>query len=177
MNLLDIIILVVIAIGFILGFKDGFVRKIIGLVGFIVASILSIKLAAFSGKIIESVLGIEFYLSEIIGGLAIFILVIVIFSIIKRIIHPFDKVNNIINQIVGGIVGILQILFFLSALFLLLNVFNLPGTKITSKSFFHEKILGIIPSVISSVRVYTPGTKKMIKDYINDKDNVKDTLQ
>ena len=177
MNLLDIIILVFLAVGFILGFKDGFVRKIIGLMGFIMATLLSIKLAAFIGKLIESALNIEFYLSEIIGGIAIFLLVIVIFSIIKRVVHPFDKVNNIINQIVGGIVGILQVLFFLSALFLLLNVFNQPGAKITSKSFFHEKTLGIIPSVISYVRVYTPETKKMIKDYINDKDKEKDTLQ
>jgi membrane protein required for colicin V production len=176
LNLFDILILAFIAIGFILGFKDGFVRKIIGIVGFIIATLLSIKLAAFVGKVIESALNIEFYLSEIIGGIAIFLFVIIIFSIIKRVVHPFDKVNNIMNQIVGGIVGILQFLLFLSALFLLLNVFNQPGTKITSKSFFHEKILGIIPSVISSVRVYTPETKKMIKDYINDKDKEKDTL-
>jgi membrane protein required for colicin V production len=177
LNLLDIIILVFIAIGFILGFKDGFVRKIIGLTGFIIATFLSVKLAAFIGKVIESALNIEFYLAEIIGGVVIFLFVIVIFSIIKRVVHPFDKVNNIINQIVGGVVGILQVLVFLSALFLLLNVFNQPGPKITSKSFFHDKILAIIPSVISSVRVYTPGTKKMIKDYINDKDKEKDTLQ
>jgi membrane protein required for colicin V production len=176
MNLLDIMILAIVAIGFILGFKDGFVRKIIGVVGFIIATFLAIKLAAFIGKVIESALNIEFYLSEIIGGIAIFLFVIVIFSIIKRVIHPFDKINNIINQIVGGIVGILQILIFLSALFLLLNVFNQPGIKVTSKSFFYEKITGIIPSVISSVRVYTPETKKMIKDYINDKDKEKDTL-
>jgi membrane protein required for colicin V production len=177
LNLFDILILAFIAIGFILGFKDGFVRKIIGIVGFIIATLLSIKLAAFVGKVIESALNIEFYLSEIIGGIAIFLFVIVVFSIIKRVVHPFDKVNNIINQIVGGVIGILQVLFFLSALFLLLNVFNQPSKKITSKSFFHEKILGIIPSVISSVRVYTPETKKMIKDYINDKDKEKDTLQ
>jgi membrane protein required for colicin V production len=177
LNILDIIIIALIVIGFILGFKDGFVRKVIGFMGFVIATFLSIKLAAFIGKVIENALNIEFYLSEIIGGIAIFLLVIVIFSIIKRVVHPFDKVNNIINQIVGGIVGILQVLFFLSALFLLLNVFNQPGPKITSKSFFHEKILGLIPSVISTVRVYTPGTKKMIKDYINDKDKEKDTLQ
>lgn len=177
MNLLDVIIIILLAIGFILGFKDGFVRKIIGITGFIIASFLAIKLAAFLGKVIESTLGIEFYLSEIIGGIIIFLLVIVIFSIIKRLVHPFDKVNNIINQIVGGIVGMMQILFFLSALFILLNVFNQPSSKITSKSFFYEKVTGIIPSVVSLVKVYTPETKKMIKDYINEKDKEKDTLR
>jgi membrane protein required for colicin V production len=177
LNLLDFIIIGFIAVGFILGFKDGFVRKIIGLMGFIIATFVSIKLAAFIGKVIERALDIEFYLAEIIGGIAIFLLIIVIFSILKRVIHPFDKVNNIINQLIGGIVGILQVLFFLSALFLLLNVFDQPGQKITSKSFFHERVTGLIPSVISLVKVYTPETKKMIKDYINEKDKEKDTLQ
>jgi membrane protein required for colicin V production len=177
LNLLDLVVIIFLAVGFILGFKDGFVRKVIGFMGFIIATFLAIKLAAFIGKVIESALGIEFYLAEIIGGLAIFILVIVIFSFLKRVIHPFDKVNNILNQIVGGIVGILQVFLFLSALFLLLNIFNLPSPKVTSKSFFHEKVMNLIPEVVGAVKVYTPDTKKMIKDYINDKDNVKDTLQ
>jgi membrane protein required for colicin V production len=176
LNILDIIILALLAIGFVLGFKDGFVRKIIGVMGFIIASFLAIKLAGAVGKVIESALGIEFYLAEIIAGVALFLLIVVIFSMIKRVVHPFDKVNNLVNQIIGGIVGILQVLFFLSALFLLLNVFNQPSPKVTSKSFFHEKITNLIPSAISLVKVYTPETKKMIKDYINDKDKEKDTL-
>ena len=175
MNILDIIVIAFIAVGFILGFKDGFVRKIIGLAGFVIAAFLAIKLASSLGKAVESVFKIEFYLSEIIAGVVIFLLVILITSIIKRVVHPFDKVNNIINQLIGGAVGIVQVLFFLSALFLLLNVFNQPGPKLTSKSFFHEKILNIIPSVINYVKDYTPETKKIIKDYINDKD--KDTTK
>ena len=35
LTILDFIILIVVLIGFILGFKDGFVRKIIGFVGFV----------------------------------------------------------------------------------------------------------------------------------------------
>lgn len=175
MNILDVIIIAFIAVGFILGFKDGFVRKIIGLAGFFIATFLAIKLAASFGRVIESVFKIEFYLSEIVAGVTIFLIVILITSIIKRVVHPFDKVNNIVNQLIGGAVGIFQVLFFLSALFLLLNVFNQPSHKLTSKSFFHEKILNIIPSVINYVKNYTPETKKIIKDYINDKD--KDTIR
>ena len=175
MSILDVIIAAFIVIGFILGFKDGFVRKIIGLVGFILASYLSIKLAAGFGRTIEHIFKIEFYLSEIIGGIVIFLLIILVTSIVKRVVHPFDKVNNTINQIIGGVVGMFQILFFLSALFLLLNVFNQPSEKVTSKSFFYGRVITIIPNVINYVKDYTPETKKIIKDYINDKD--KDTTR
>ncbi|MDR3611291.1 MAG: CvpA family protein [Ignavibacteriaceae bacterium] len=176
MNLLDFIIIAIMAIGFILGFKDGFVRKVIGVMGFIIATFVAIKLAGAFGKVIESAFDIEFYLAEIIGGVTLFLFVVVIFSMIKRVVHPFDKVNNLVNQIVGGIVGILQVLFFLSALFLLLNVFNQPGPKVTSKSFFHAKVTELIPNVIGLVKIYTPETKKMIKDYINEKDKEKDSI-
>jgi len=170
LNILDIIIVLFIIIGFILGFKDGFVRKIIGVAGFMLAAYLAIKLASSFGRTIETVFKIEFYFAEIIGGMVIFLLVILITSIIKRVVHPFDKVNNTINQLIGGITGIFQMLFFLSALFLLLNVFNQPSEKLTSKSYFHGKVLNLIPSVINYVKNYTPETKKIIKDYINDKD-------
>lgn len=175
MNILDVIIVAFIAVGFILGYKDGFVRKIIGLAGFMLAAYLSIKLAAAFGRTIESVFKIEFYFAEIIGGLVIFLVVILITSIIKRLVHPFDKVNSTLNQLVGGVAGMFQIMFFLSALFLLLNVFNQPSEKLTSKSYFHAKIINLIPSVINYVKNYTPETKKIIKDYINDKD--KDTTR
>jgi membrane protein required for colicin V production len=175
LNILDVIIIVLVAIGFILGFKDGFVRKIIGLLGFIIASYSAIKLAASFGRTIESVFKIEFYFAEIIGGILIFLVIILLTSIIKRVVHPFDKVNNTINQLIGGVVGVIQVLFFLSALFLLLNVFNQPSEKLTSKSYLHGKVLNIIPAVINYVKDYTPETKKIIKDYINDKD--KDTTR
>jgi len=112
--LLDILIIASIIVGFILGFKDGFIRKLVGLVGFILAVVAAVFFAGKLGKLIENLFGIEYYLAEIIGGIFIFILIIAIFMVLKRIVHPFDKVNNIINQIVGGVVGAIQILFFLS---------------------------------------------------------------
>ncbi len=101
MILLDILITVGVIIGFILGFKDGFIRKLVGIAGFIVAIVASVFFAGKLGLLIEGVFGIEYYLSEIIGGLIIFISIITIFMFLKRVVHPFDKVNNLINQIVG----------------------------------------------------------------------------
>ena len=93
MSILDIIISAVILIGFVLGYKDGFVRKLVGLIGFILAVFVAIKFASSFGKIIESITGIEIYLSKIIAGIIIFLVVVFIFSVLKRYIHPFDKVN------------------------------------------------------------------------------------
>jgi membrane protein required for colicin V production len=171
LNLLDAIIIIVVAVGFILGYKDGIVRKIIGLIGFTLAVFLSIKYADWLGLSIENVLGIEYYLSEIIAGVAIFLVIILIFTILKRIIHPFDKVNNFINQILGGIVGAIQILFFLSGVLYIINIFNAPSKNAKDNSVLYQKVYDIIPGTINLISNYTPKPREMFKEYINEKDS------
>ncbi len=173
MNLVDALILIGVLVGFILGFKDGFVRKLIGITGFVVAIFCSVYLSAGLGIMIENAFQIEFYLSEIIAGILIFFGIIIIFTIIKRVVHPFDKVNNLINQIVGGMVGVIQILYFLSALFLIMNIFNFPDEDSRKSSVFYDSTFKIIPLTIDYLSSYTPQPKQIIKDYIERKDSLK----
>lgn len=138
------------------------------------AVFFSINYAASLGKIVENTFGIEFYLSELIAGAAIFIAIIILTAVIKRMIHPYDKVNNLVNQIIGGIAGLIQILFFLSAALYILNVFNVPSEKAKSGSLIYKPVYNIIPAAINFVGNYTPDAKERIKDYINDKDSLND---
>ena len=172
MNLIDALILIGLVFGFILGFKDGFVRKLIGIIGFAVAIFCAIYLSSSLGLMIENALNIEFYLSELIAGILIFLGIIIIFTIIKRVVHPFDKVNNLINQLVGGLVGVAQILYFLSALFLIMNVFNFPDKDNRDASVFYDNTFKIIPLTIDFLSSYTPEPKQIIKDYIERKDKL-----
>lgn len=173
MNFIDIVIIVSLAIGFILGFKDGFVRKLVGIIGFIAAVTLAILFSSQLGKTIESVFGIEFYLAEIMAALVIFIAIMIITTILKRVIHPFDKVNNLINQLIGGFFGIIQLLFFISALFLLFNIFDFPDKQTQKSSLLYKYAYGAIPTSIDFLKDYTPSTEDVIKDYINQKDSIK----
>jgi len=170
LNPIDLIIIVTVLVGFILGFKDGFVRKLIGLIGFGLAILLAALFKNNLGKMVENVFDIEIYLSEIIAGITIFFGVIVVFALLKRVIHPFDKVNNLINQIVGGVVGIFQLLYFVSAVFLLLNIFDVPGKSVKESSAFYNITYKIIPVTIDFLTNYTPEPKKIINDYIIEQD-------
>lgn len=172
MIILDIIIVVALFIGFILGYKDGFIRKLIGLIGLAVAIYLAVLFAAPFGRLIESTLGIEFYLSEIIGSAVVFLIVMIIIAIIKRVVHPFDKVNNVLNQILGGAVGLIQVTFFLSGVFIILKIFSLPGEKTAKSSLLYPSVYSVIPTTIDYLQEYTPDSRKIIKDYINEKDSI-----
>lgn len=170
MILLDILIITAVIVGFILGFKDGFIRKLVGLAGFIIAILASVFFAGKIGLFIESIFRIEYYLAEIIGGLFIFFTIMTIFMLLKRVVHPFDKVNNLINQIVGGIVGSLQLLYFLSAIFIIVNVFDQPDKQTRQQSLFYHPTYQVIPLTIQYLSNYTPQPRQLIEDYINGKD-------
>jgi membrane protein required for colicin V production len=170
--ILDIVIAVALLIGFILGYKDGFIRKLIGLIGLAIAIYLAVIFTAPVGRLVESVFGIEFYLAEIIGGAAIFLIIMIIISILKRVIHPFDKVNNLLNQILGGVVGIIQVLFFLSAVFIIMKIFDFPDEGTAKSSLIYSPVYKVIPATIDYLHDYTPDSQKIIKDYIIDKDSV-----
>ncbi len=172
MNTIDLIIVISALIGFILGFKDGFLRKLIGVVGFIAAVFLAAYFKSNFGRFIESSFNIEYYLAEIMAALLIFFITVLIFSILKRIVHPFDKINSLINQLIGGVVGILQFLIFLSAVFLLLNIFDIPEKSSRKKSMLYEPTYSIIPSAFNLLKDYTPSTEEIIKNYINEKDTL-----
>lgn len=172
MSIIDILIGGAVIIGFVLGYKDGFVRKIVGLIGIAVAIITVIFFADDLGFMIEAAFGIEIYLAEIIGAIVIFLGILILFTILKRVVHPFDKVNNLINQLIGGAVGVLQLLFFLSAVFLLLNIFEIPEEKAKENSVFYQPTHDLIPFTIDYLKDYTPSTEEIIKNYINEKDTL-----
>lgn len=172
MNYIDIIVLIFVALAFILGFKDGLIRKLIGFVGFIIGLFLAIILAAPFGKVLHNFLGFEDYFAKISAGVIIFLVIIIIAALLKRIIHPHDKVNNLINRITGGVMGTLQIAVFLSSIFFLLSTFDFPSPYVREKSFTYKTVSGILPSLIDLIVEHSPEAEKTIKNYIIDPDSL-----
>lgn len=171
MNYIDYIILGLIILGFVLGFKDGLVRKIIGLAGLVLGIYVSYKYNHFFGKILSPIFDDEQYLADIIASFIIFFGIIVVASILKRIVHPHDKVNNFINQSLGGIIGAIQLYFFISLLLLLLNVFNFPKSETKKSSLLYGYTYSFVPQ---SLRFLLGGefkTKNLIKDFVESKED------
>ena len=65
MNYLDFIFAGIAVAAFILGFKDGFVRKLIGSLGFFLAIFLGIMLSDSLGSILNKMFGMEKYLADL----------------------------------------------------------------------------------------------------------------
>lgn len=174
MNYLDYIIFIAILIGFILGFKDGLVRKVIGVIGFVLGIFLAFQFSHDVAVYLSPLLNNEIYLAEIVSGFIIFFLTIVLFAVLKRIIHPFDKVNQFVNQLLGGIAGTIQIVYFISAFLLLVNLFGIPSEGSKKESLIYNKVYEVIPITIDLIIGSDEKAQNYIKDFIETKE---DTLQ
>ena len=171
MNYIDIILLIVFGIGFILGYKDGLVRKIIGLAGLILGIYLSITYASKLGDQLSPLFNNESYLAKLVGGLIIFLSTILFASIVKRLIHPVDKVNKFLNQLLGGIAGTVQIIFFSSVFLLLLNVISIPRQDVKDNSLLYKPIYNVTPGIIDLWMGSNFKTEGFLKDYIENKNS------
>lgn len=172
MNYIDYIVIFILFIGFALGFRDGFIRKVIGLIGLVFGVILALEFYKKLGLIIAPLVNDEIYLAEIIAWLFIFIGVIFLASILKRIIHPLDKVNRFTNQLLGGISGTLQILFFISGFLLFLNVFNIPNNEDKESSILYSKVYNVIPVSIDLIIGKDSEAMNLVKEFIEQSSDV-----
>lgn len=172
MNYIDYLIFIGAIVGFILGFKDGLIRKIIGLTGLIAAIFLAYKFSDNFGKTLEPLLNKDEYFSNVVAGIIIFLITLLIASILKRLVHPSDKLNKFINQFIGGLIGVIQIIFFLSGLFLFLKIFNFPEKTAGNNSLLYKSIYNLIPSTVEFVMGKKEKGSELIKSIIEEKDKI-----
>ena len=92
MNYLDYVIIVFLLIGFILGFRDGLVRKLIGIIGLVLGLFLAYEFFNEVANILMPYLNNERQLALIVGWILIFLCTLVVFSIISWAI-VFDKLR------------------------------------------------------------------------------------
>ncbi len=171
MNYIDFIIIIFIALGFLLGFKDGLVRKLIGLVGFIISIAAAFQYSSALGKLITPLINNEYYLAELIAGMLIFLTGILITAIIKRLIHPADKVNKFLNQMLGGLAGGLQMAFFISIALLLLNIFHIPKSDSRNASLLYNKAYNLVPATVNLFLGDQAKVKNFFIKFIESKDS------
>jgi len=166
-NYIDFILLGGLGIGFILGFKDGIIRKLIGLIGFTAGIVAAFIWSDTLGEKLMGFFDNEINLSRVIAGILIFFVVLIIFSVIKRLAHPADKVNRFVNQFLGGIFGVVQMAYFLSGFLLFFHIFNLPPKNIADKSLSYNTVYKILPETIDFILGDKNATQDYLKEFLN----------
>lgn len=151
MNWLDILIILFLFLLSLLGFINGFLRKIFSLIGLIVGFILALKLAKpLSGFLIST-----FNFPQVVGYIVSFLLVVIIIYILSIYLAKFfanlNPATKIINKILGLLLGFFQGLILISIILYNLNFAGLPEETVKSQSLLYSKIIKIAPLVFDKI--------------------------
>lgn len=184
MNIIDVVIILVLLMGAVIGFKRGLTGSLVNFVGLILVLILAYILKNpvsalmykflpfFSfGGVIKGVTVLNIALYEFIAFLlvasvlmAILKLVIFASSLFERIL-AFTIILGIPSKILGAVIGIIQ---HFVIIFIVLYLFNLPffNIDIVNQSKYKDKILNSTPILSNMVG----STLDVIKEFSDLKD-------
>lgn len=142
MNVVDIIIIIFLMFGFLIGWKRGFTRQILAVVGIFVSIILSYFLKDFVSTILykicpffnfggyfEGVTALNLVIYEVLAFILVFSFIFIIYKIIIKLSSIIEKILNftiilgIPGKILGGVAGVIEN-FIIT--FIVLYVLNLP---------------------------------------------------
>lgn len=192
MNIIDIIIIIILAFGAVLGFKRGFTKALVKGAGFIVVVILAFllknplsvilyenlpffKFGLFKGIEILNILIYEFIAFIIALAILGLILKLVIFatSIFEKLLNA-TIILGIPSKLAGAVVGIIEnyvfvfvILYVLTLPFINIEVLNQPVRESKIGEFILEKTPVLSNIVDKSVEVVNEFV--VLKDKYNDK--------
>ena len=169
MNVVDLIIVLVILIGAIIGFKHGFTRQLVSFLGILVITVISFifknyisvilyeNLPFFSfGGIFKGVTVLNILVYEVIAFLIIFSVLMIIFRVVLLITKIFEKILTftiilgIPSKILGALVGAVE---YYIILFVILYICSLPffTNNIFKESGYANNILKNTPILSSNI--------------------------
>ena len=197
MNIVDIIILIILAFGALLGFKRGFTKQLVSLVGIFAIIILSflfknvVSVFLYNnlpfinfGGIFKDITVINILVYEIKAFFIIFMLLTLVFKILLKVTTIFEKILKwtiilgIPSKILGAILGIIQNYIYV---FIVLYLLVIPTAdfKLLDNSKVANTILNktpILTSVCDKTLDVFNEVKSLAKEYENT-NNVDDFNQ
>ena len=129
MEIIDIIILVLLVIGFISGLKDGLVKQAAGLIGLVAGLLLGKKLYLFVAAQLTPLLGMSERTTQIVAFVLILIVVPLLFSLVAWLISKLLKGVGLgwINRLLGGVAGAVEYALFVGLVITAIESFDFMG--------------------------------------------------
>ena len=180
MNFIDIIIIMLLALAFLIGFKHGFIRQAVSLVGIIITYVVAYKLKGYLGNFfcqifpfsqfsgnIQGLTTLNIIIYELLAFIIIFGMIFVIYEIVVNVSKLLEKIIDstiiltIPSKLLGGVVSLLEgyILIFIVIMILLIP---LRGTGLIESSFLANKIVYDTPVLSSSAANLTDSISQTI---------------
>lgn len=173
MNFVDILTAIALILFALLGFKDGFFRKLFGILTFFIAFIAATKLMDPVGDWIVDWFEFAPFFSYPFGFFISFLIVIFIINMLFRLLGPKATVLSILNRMFGALLGAAQGLLIASLILIILKFADIPSEQSKRESVFYHDIIEIAPKVFDSVLAVVPESKTFFEEIEKNLDRYK----
>lgn len=194
MNIIDAVVILFLALGAVIGFKKGFIKTMVTLIGTIIVIIISYKLkdpiAGFMFKylpffdftgIYQGITVLNILIYEAIAFLLVFVFLYAILGIIINVSGIVEKILNAtiilgaLSKVLGAIAGLLEMIAFICVVLFALVQFNLTS-ELVLQSKVGRKILDKTPLISKTLSPQIAAIEEIYglhEKYENEKDKSK----
>lgn len=148
-----------------LGYRKGFLRKLLGIVGILLGFILAVRfykpVGVFFSELIKTNLNATYVICFL-------LIIIIIFSVavwIARFIAGLNSGTTMIDKFLGTAFGFLEGIIIASVLVVNMSYLNCPDNKIRESSVLYPKVYNIAPVIFDKVISFSPELNKIYEEY------------
>ena len=165
MNWFDLVVLILMLIALVNGYRKGLIRQLVGLAIIILSAIFGGKLAAYILPELNRFLDLSPNLARVLSFLLAFAAIAIVISLIGNLIQKFVNIIllSFVNRLLGSFIAVGTLMFILSIILNLVLMLdkkeNLISKEIKNESFFFERVEAVVPAVV-------PYLDKELREYI-----------
>lgn len=154
MNWFDIIIIILLLIALINGYRKGLIQQLVSLAIILLSAIFGGKLAAYILPELNRFLDLSPNLARVLSFVLAFAAIAIIISLIGKFIQKFLAVIflSFVNRLLGSIIAVGTLMFILSIVLNLVLMLDknesLISKEIKEESFFFERVESVVPAVV-----------------------------
>ncbi len=154
MNIIDIVLGILLLIGFYKGFTNGLFKELASLVAIVAAIYGATHFSNYAAEIITNNINLDPKYVQLLAFAATFILIIIGISLIgKALTKIADSASlGFLNKLAGGIFGAVKLAFIVSAVWMFLkpinNSLNILKKETTDSSILFNKVEAVAPVIL-----------------------------
>ena len=167
MHTLDVLILIMLAIGLMRGFATGVIRQAASIVGLLAAFVLSVQLMEPTGVLVTESLDVSPSVAPLVGFVLVFLAVQVAVFALARIVENLVGALRltVVNRVLGGVVGAFKAALALSVLFLVIGSFGVPEEPAQEASLFYDPVSSALPAAWDYVSDRLPEVERLSEKF------------
>ena len=164
MTITDILIGVGLILYIVLGFRDGFFKKVFSILGFLGGLVAATKFFTLGGELIQQWLDFSNETSLVISFFVIFFTISVALNLFYRWFGKSGSdTQKMWSRLIGAIIGGLQGAMAISLILFMFNIFDQPSKETRENSYLYEPILQVAPIVFDYTTTWVPESKEFLQ--------------